>query len=185
MPTQARCKSPVGTADKFASRLLPEKRGQAPQQAQEQRQCLLGNRVGKQPRSAGHQNLRTDDGRRKTVVEAGGGRLNPAQSPARDHFVPGHRDLGVTAKNVRLEDFPGNPFLARVDDLCLRGSLGNLPQMAWFQRITKDNAHAPILASGKPSTRWSGDLRVGQRISVHARWRKRGQSAIIARESKG
>ena len=101
---------------------------------------VVGDLVGEHARRAGDGDIRLDDRRHEAMVEAGGGRLNPAE-PAQPHdIVPGDGHLGVAAENVGRRQFLGDAFLAGVDHVGVRGGGGDLIDVPRFDRVTKDDA---------------------------------------------
>ncbi len=103
---------------------------------------MLGHLIGEQAGRAGHQNVRRDDRRRQTVVDAGRSGLYPAQLAAADHSVPINRAFfGMAAVNVGAWNRFGNSLLTRIDDLGPGRNGRNPLDVRFLGGIAQDNSH--------------------------------------------
>ena len=116
MPIRARCRSRVGRRMNSRFFCASQNVGRLRKQRGEQGDRVVGHLVGEHARSARDRDIRRDHRRHEAVVHPGGRRLNPPQPPLPHHLVPGHRHLGVAAKNVGRQQLRGHPFLAGIDD---------------------------------------------------------------------
>jgi hypothetical protein len=72
--------------------------------------------------------------------------LDPTEPSLAHHAVPVHRDLGVSAEDVRLEQLFRDPFLPGINDLGAGRAGSDLLAVARFDRIAEDDSHGKIAA---------------------------------------
>lgn len=75
------------------------------------------------------------------MIESGCRRLNPLETPRRDHRRPVNRNLGVAAEDIGSVNLAGYALLSRSDNLVAGRRVGNLPNVLCFDRIAENNPH--------------------------------------------
>ncbi len=78
------------------------------------------------------------------MIQAGRRGLNPLQTPTSHDFVPRHRDLGMTAKDVGGRQLARDVVLAGVDHFVVGRRRGNLRHVARLDGIAEYNTHRRI-----------------------------------------
>jgi hypothetical protein len=115
--------------------LLTVKHGYSAQQPQEQSQCLLGDLVGKQPRSTADNHWGLDDRWGQAVIKTCGRGLDELKPATVRDPIPIDRYFRMPHKKIRLMDQLGNGLLVCDQESIIRsGSLDRL-QMAILGRI--------------------------------------------------
>jgi hypothetical protein len=73
------------------------------------------------------------------MIEAGRGRLNPAEAASPDDIIPGDGHLAVAAEDVGRREQFGNSFLSGVDDVGMWSGGRDLVDVFWLNRVTKND----------------------------------------------
>ena len=89
------------------------------------------------------------------MVESGGRGLDPVEPLAAADFVPGNGNFGVAAKNVGVEQFFSDVFLAGVDDVVVGSRGSDLGDVASFDRVAENDSFTAWAAgTGLSGIRW-------------------------------
>ena len=78
----------------------------------------------------------------QAMVHAGGRRLNPPQPAPPYHLGPIDGHLGVSAENIRSQDFAGDALLPGIDEFGIGRGGGDLRQVTLLDRVAEDNPHS-------------------------------------------
>jgi hypothetical protein len=139
-------------ADKLPLRLLIQKEGKPARAGDRQADAVFGHLIGEHSGGACDRDRRSDNRRHEAVIEPGGRRLDPRQSPALHHVIPRHGHFRVAAEEIAVGQFGSDALLAGIDNVGVGGGGPDLVDVPAFDGIAEDDFH-PWIFAGAASSR--------------------------------